>query len=775
MRITLALTIIIATVAATTAAAQDAQPTAEADHDAHLLALVREAGSDVHWIRDPYAAIDSRRDRRRPRPMNPALDRNVLLDRALARAKAENRIVLVYAFRIQGPQMYRWMLLDDYMNLTVFSDPETVALINRKFIPLRLYVDHAVAPRLGIGNRRNDERYLAVVEPALIFVAPDGEVLHTVQRIRTFSAEWARSLLVGLLARHPQYAKPSALTAAIAKAEPKKVVDRLAYARELLLDGDHGAAGDVLSAAMSEFLGDFGTALGAVNEHMRQSDPSPGAQRRGKALLRRLQQQRRLLVEWIRVGAMNDRLAGTEPDDALREVMQTLESTETPMSEAVLLERGRLLLAAGRWAEARTALAKAPVTSQSAYLSGVASWREWRIPEALASFRRAVQLGQAPWHRQAAAMLVKSDDTTPLSPLAHACMMVKSPGALSADLPTTTERTGVARATVVRDAFDFLLAQQHPSGAWTDARYAYWPSPKIIPNVRVAITALAATAVLEWRSLDPARADAALQRAEAFLARDENTAMGTEEEVYAQAYRAIYWIRRARATPELAARAKRELERIAKHAGRIQNAKTGFFAHEYANAFCTAAMGWSLHQAAAMGADVDPSVLDRTVGAVASARRPDGTFTYGGSYRARPGRRTSEAVQARLLKDSMARMPHCEGFLFVRGKSHEARVATAFDNFLTYLDRLATVRKCDYHSDGELGGFFFWHALFHASEAKGLLEESKRRVVEARLAALVTSIQEIDGSFVDSHEFGKSYGTAMALLVLRSLSSARDL
>jgi hypothetical protein len=31
----------------------------------------------------------------------------------------------------------------------------------------------------------------------------------------------------------------------------------------------------------------------------------------------------------------------------------------------------------------------------------------------------------------------------------------------------------------------------------------------------------------------------------------------------------------------------------------------------------------------------------------------------------------------------------------------------------------------------------------------------------------VLSIPEFDGSFIDSHELGKSYGTAMALLVLK--------
>jgi hypothetical protein len=34
--------------------------------------------------------------------------------------------------------------------------------------------------------------------------------------------------------------------------------------------------------------------------------------------------------------------------------------------------------------------------------------------------------------------------------------------------------------------------------------------------------------------------------------------------------------------------------------------------------------------------------------------------------------------------------------------------------------------------------------------------------------ALLQKIPEMDGSFVDSHEFGRSYGTAMALLILRN-------
>jgi len=37
-----------------------------------------------------------------------------------------------------------------------------------------------------------------------------------------------------------------------------------------------------------------------------------------------------------------------------------------------------------------------------------------------------------------------------------------------------------------------------------------------------------------------------------------------------------------------------------------------------------------------------------------------------------------------------------------------------------------------------------------------------------RLVAILQRIPEIDGSFLDSHELGRSYGTAMALLTLRN-------
>jgi hypothetical protein len=82
-----------------------------------------------------------------------------------------------------------------------------------------------------------------------------------------------------------------------------------------------------------------------------------------------------------------------------------------------------------------------------------------------------------------------------------------------------------------------------------------------------------------------------------------------------------------------------------------------------------------------------------------------------------------------------------------------------------FVDRLEAVRLCDYHSDGRLAGFFYFHAGFHTLEAARALEGPARESTGKRFREKLLGIPEWDGSFVDSHEIGKSYGTAMALLM----------
>jgi hypothetical protein len=56
--------------------------------------------------------------------------------------------------------------------------------------------------------------------------------------------------------------------------------------------------------------------------------------------------------------------------------------------------------------------------------------------------------------------------------------------------------------------------------------------------------------------------------------------------------------------------------------------------------------------------------------------------------------------------------------------------------------------------------------VFHASEVVRLLPGTEQDAHWQRFTALLQQIPELDGSHLDSHELGRSYGTAMALLTL---------
>ena len=76
--------------------------------------------------------------------------------------------------------------------------------------------------------------------------------------------------------------------------------------------------------------------------------------------------------------------------------------------------------------------------------------------------------------------------------------------------------------------------------------------------------------------------------------------------------------------------------------------------------------------------------------------------------------------------------------------------------------------KYDDHTDRlGYGGFFFWYDVRGRSEAISHVNDpkSKKRFVDIQ-RELILSLPELDGCFVDSHELGRVYGTAMALLSL---------
>ncbi len=382
----------------------------------------------------------------------------------------------------------------------------------------------------------------------------------------------------------------------------------------------------------------------------------------------------------------------------------------------------------------------APPTSEAETLYGLAVKDTWSGQDPAPRLREVCRrFPESPWAWRAAGNLVKGPDTLPLGPLSH---HLEDVFATLPDVPpTSTRRPAKDVASAAKGAVDFLLRAQHGDGSWRDARYAYWPNAEILPNVFGAITALAALALLEWG--DP-RAEAAIAKADAYLKDPANFARDRHEECYAHAFRLHYFARRGDTT---------SMAKVVARLAAIQEDE-GFWSHEYANAFSTAAVVHALSTARAAGAEVPEYLLQRAADALLSTRDAQGRQSY------RVGEKPDND------KSTSARTALCELALKECGRVGTAEVAAGVERYWAFVKRMEGVRLYDYHSDGRLAGFFYFHAAFHTLEAARTLPAPARAAAQQRFREQLLAIPEADGSFLDSHEIGKSYGSAAALLML---------
>lgn len=321
-----------------------------------------------------------------------------------------------------------------------------------------------------------------------------------------------------------------------------------------------------------------------------------------------------------------------------------------------------------------------------------------------------------------------------------------------------------------RRCVDYLLLMQDESGGLFDSDYDFGGADSL-PNVHVAVTAICGLALLEQlpHQKDPQRQAAilsAVERAARFAAHDSNLAFTDRDEIFwALAYRLELWtaIKRSGQTSIPVEESTPVIGRCLDDLRRIQ-ARSGSWFHEYANPFVTATGAMSVNSARDVFNVSPPQVapLAKALTSLSRQRDRSGTFPY-------QDKAANEELEPPDVRAAAGRMPLCEAALYVGGKSSVARLQTAIEASFKHHRNLDSAYKYDDHTDNwSYGGFFFWFDMRGRKQAiEQLPESATKQRFQQQLEKIVISKSEIDGCFVDSHEIGRCYGTAMALMCLK--------
>lgn len=657
--------------------------------------------------------------KRRPRPTDQTLacgseiPWQPTLEDALATAKAHKRPVLWYVPTVRGSRMDRKPEINHYMMSGPFSDPDVASVVARKFVPVKLVARGDAQKKYGLLHGK-------FIEPGFLVLAPDGAEVFRVDKITTLSSEWWVWQLRNALSRRPELNRASdEVAAAAASGETLDLIKALLAEGDL--DGAHEAATRLEKAG--RLAPEAGLLIARVARRRHDGDKAR---------------------RWLDGLADYDRWPGA------------------------LVERMRLELGLGRPEASAAEFAKAKEPSDEArFLHGVCLHLLNRDGDGRSAWEALLARGgNNRWTHKASAELQR------LGPFVRAFerydwlpddAYVKDPDG------TRVPRKLDKASWLARRSVELLLMNQRANGSWDDSNYDFGGTDSL-PNVYASGTALAAIGLMEWRDIDQKRIDASVEKALSYLLDERNIASKDRNEiVWAHAYRLIFlehYLRYAGATRRDDARAKAiELVRALSDS----QLDSGAWRHEYPNPMATASVVHALFRIKEAKVPTGKATVDKATAALESTRADDGTFSYGMPRRRGRGRGSSVEFAA-------GRMPTCELALLMAGHSDQKRLRNALDASFKHHGLLEAIRKYDDHSDryGN-GGFFFWYDMYGRTEAIQRVQDAPaREAYRKKMLQLVLDLPEIDGGFVDSHELGKTYGTAMGLICLKAMLPTRQ-
>jgi hypothetical protein len=177
--------------------------------------------------------------------------------------------------------------------------------------------------------------------------------------------------------------------------------------------------------------------------------------------------------------------------------------------------------------------------------------------------------------------------------------------------------------------------------------------------------------------------------------------------------------------------------------------------------FMTAPSVMALFEAKASGRAIDDGVLNRALTALENCRTESGYVDYASNGKAKD--------RPDQIPGAIGRMVATESALHLAGRSSVDRLRFAVNAFIAHWPELEKRRRKNgtHEPPYMVAPYYFYYGFHHAAMAIEFLDERERPLYRAKLAELLFSVREKDGTWNDRvFPRSASFGTAMTMSAL---------
>ena len=341
----------------------------------------------------------------------------------------------------------------------------------------------------------------------------------------------------------------------------------------------------------------------------------------------------------------------------------------------------------------------------------------------------------------------------------------------------------------IKRGVNFLIDDQNPNGSWGSATRTkdiniYAPLPGAHHAYRAGATGLALSGMI----------DAQDKRPETLLAIDKCAAWSAENlpklrradqtttyNIWGHAYGLRSLVRLHEMTDNL--KKKNQYKALAQQqinlVNRYEDINGGFgyldvfdnFTSQkptgYTTSFSSATVLLAMHEGReTLGLKLVPKIVGTSLDSIERQQFPDKSYAYSHSHARRPRALINRPA------GSLARSQACNAALrvFDREGITDKVIIEWADRFLAREGWLSIARKRPMPHDihFQISGYFYYYGIFYFTESVRLLPEAKQKPYAEKLAALILSKQEKDGSWWDYplYDYHQPYGTGYSLMSL---------